>query len=291
MVGIVGAGRVGSALARAFTATGMPVAVVASRSASPAARLAAQVGADVGDADELMSRATLVVLAVPDDALDGLVGELTTGEPGGSRAAVVHCSGARGLDVLAPLAAFGHEIGAFHPLQAFPTARTPLQPGVAVAVTADGPLQERLLALARRLNTTPLPLADADRPRYHAAAVMASNFTATLTAHASGLLTRCGLSRQEALDALLPLLRSTLDGLEESGLPGGLTGPLVRGDAGTVARHLAVLDAHPDDAATARLYRAAAAATLPFARERGLPCDVVADLESTLAEPPGPRSP
>lgn len=281
VVGVVGAGRVGCALARGLLEAGIEVSAVASRSPAATAELAEAVGAQVCAVEDVPERAELVLLSVPDDAIAGVAARLA--DPARvRRAAVVHCSGAVPVTALDPLAAAGHTVGALHVLQAFPTRATPLRPGVAAAVTAQPPLRLALVALARRLGAAPFNLADGDRARYHGAASLAANTTVTLTAHAVDLLRGCGLDRAAALDALLELLRSTLDGLAAAGLPAGLTGPLVRGDVGTIARHVAALDADPADAATADLYRAGALATLPLVIERGLPPERVAELEATL---------
>ncbi len=281
-VGILGAGRVGSALARALRDAGVELVGVGSRSPDAARRLAAEVASPRLGGEELLRRADLLLLTVGDDALAPLAAELAAAPLGAvepAPAAVAHCSGALGLQVLGPLAARGHAVGCLHPLQAIATTATPLRPGLTFAVTADGPLRSVLVGLARRLQAHPLVLPDEAKTRYHAAAALAANYTVTLTAHAAALLQDCGLSRTQALTALIPLLYSTIDGLAEAGLPDGLTGPLARGDVGTVARHLAELADRPDVAA---LYRAAAVATLPLLADRGLSPATVAGLENTL---------
>lgn len=272
---VVGAGRVGSALSRALHDAGMPVATVPGRDlAAAAARLAHP------------SAPGLVVLAVPDGVIASVAAALAArladhdvgsdgsppAHPGASERpartrAVTHCCGALGLDVLAPLAARGYATGCWHPLQAFPTRSTGVEPGITWAITATEPLAGRLEDLTARVGGLPLRLAEADKPLYHAAAALASNYTVTLAAHATALLRECGLAPQTSLRAVLPLLRITLAGLAEAGLPDGLTGPLARGDLGTVTRHLDALAAYPD---TLALYRAAGLATLSLLAERGM---------------------
>jgi predicted short-subunit dehydrogenase-like oxidoreductase (DUF2520 family) len=116
------------------------------------------------------------------------------------------------------------------------------------------------------------------RPLYHAGAVTASNFLVTLAAAAAGMLRSAGVEGDDALRALLPLMRGTLANLEEVGLPGALTGPIVRGDTETVRMHLARLSGE-----ARAVYCALGIETLRLAREAGLDERQAAALESMLA--------
>lgn len=290
---VVGAGSVGSALSRALRDAGMPVALVSGRDLAATGVHLARAGPR-----------RLLVLAVPDRAVESvaadlagpvaadlagpvaavLAGPVTSAgsPPPGTPWAVVHCSGALGLDVLDPLAALGCSTGCWHPLQAFPTPSTAVERGITWAVTATEPLAGTLAELTGLVGGIPLRLAESDKVRYHAAAALAANYTVTLAAHATALLGDCGLAPEAGLRAVLPLLRTTLAGLDRVGLPDGLTGPLARGDLGTVTRHLDVLAAYPD---TLALYRAAGRATLTLLARRGMPADDVERARALLAEP------
>lgn len=278
-LGLVGTGRVSSALGRAARAAGVSIAWVAGRTPSATAALAAELGCPAVELDAVRP-AGLVVVSVSDDALESVADSLAATAPGPGTA--VHTCGARGRGALATLADAGWEVGAWHPLQAFATTRTELAAGVTFAVTADPPLADRLDALARALGGVPLWLADADRARYHAAAVLAANYAGVLLYHASGLLSSCGLDGDAALAALTPLVRTTLDGIAEFGLPAGLTGPAVRGDAGTIQRHVAAI---ADAPTAAELYRACGQAALPILVERGLAPDAVAAVRAAVTQP------
>lgn len=274
---VLGAGSVGSAVSRALREAGIPVAAASGRDLAAAGTHLAQPGP-----------CSLLVLAVPDGAVGSVAAALagpvaTAGSPPRDTTwAVVHCSGALGLDVLDPLAALGWSTGCWHPLQAFPTRSTPVEPGITWAVTATEPLAGTLAELTARVGGIPLRLAESDKARYHAAAALAANYTVTLAAHATALLGDCGLAPEAGLRAVLPLLRTTLAGLDRVGLPDGLTGPLARGDLGTVSRHLAALSAYSD---TLALYRAAGRATLPLLAQRGMPAADVDRARALLAEP------
>ena len=263
-VAVLGTGRVAHALATALTAHGLEVTAHSARQPDRVLALAAD----------------LTVLAVSDDAIGpvaaGLAGDVAgSGEGRG----VVHCSGALDRTPLAPLADRGWRTGCWHPMQAFATVDSPVLAGVTWGITADDALTARLVELTSLLGGRPLHLRAEDRARYHAAAAIASNYTDVLVHHAALLLADCGLDRDEALRALLPLVRTSLDGLELAGLPAGLTGPLSRGDVGTVRRHLEALADRPE---TERLYREAGLATMPLLRERGLDPAIREALDSAL---------
>jgi predicted short-subunit dehydrogenase-like oxidoreductase (DUF2520 family) len=138
------------------------------------------------------------------------------------------------------------------------------------------------------LGGTALHLSSGEKTLYHAAAVIASNYTVTLAALASDLLVRQGVAPDlnTALHYLMPLLRGTVDNLEALGLPEALTGPLARGDVGTVARHLEALEECAPE--LAHLYRHLARLTLPFAQQKGqLDADTVKELSAMLESTDG----
>jgi len=263
-LGIAGAGRAGGVLGRALARAGYPVTAVWSRTALHAALLADAVGARaLPSPAAVVAACDLVLLAVPDDAIVPLVATMLDSAlwPGGG--ALVHLSGASGAALLDPAAVAGAATGALHPLQTFATPHADLPPGTAFALEASGLLRDRLLALVDALHGHALDIAPADRPLYHAAAALTANYAITLLAQAVAVLGRCGLAPEPALAALLPLAGGVLENLGQQGLPGALTGPIARGDVGTIRRHLAALDARVPDVAT--LYRALGSATIPLA--------------------------
>jgi predicted short-subunit dehydrogenase-like oxidoreductase (DUF2520 family) len=255
-VGLIGTGRVGAVLAPALAAAGHRI--VAATGGSPdsrdrAARLLP--GVPLLPADEVAAAAELVLLAVPDDALGPLVAglaELGAWRPG---QLVVHTSGAHGVGPLAPAARAGARTVAMHPAMTFTGTAEDLArlPGTTFGVTTDHPAAAR--ALVADLGGVPVEVAEADRPLYHAALVVGANHLVTLVNEAADLLARAGVA--EPGRVLSPLLHAALDNALRSG-DAALTGPVSRGDAGTVAGHLRVLgerapDAVPGYAAMARL--------------------------------------
>ncbi|HEY3452194.1 MAG TPA: DUF2520 domain-containing protein [Myxococcales bacterium] len=258
---VLGRGRVGGSLARAWRRRGMRVSLAAGR-AGPSG-----LGFDV------------VVLAVPDGAVADVAARLAASLR--SRPLVALCAGALDLSPLEPLRRCGCPVGSLHPLQAIPTPREALF--AAAAIDASSPKAARTLAaLARRAGLRPLPLPAADRALYHAAAAMASNGLAALGARCADLLVRCGSTEDAAHWAILNLMLSAL------GRP--LTGPVLRGDARAVRAHLAALARRsPSDVA---LYRALALAQLPLARaQRVASPGQLAQVRAALSSPDTASSP
>jgi len=237
---VAGRGNLGRSLARALRARLVP------------ARTGFRLPRDGG----------VLFLAVPDRAVGEMAARIAAMEVP-RELAVVHLSGALGLDVLAPLRP--HAVGSFHPLQSFPAPREPAAfRGITIAVDASTPaLSRRLFALARRLGARPKQVGDEQRAVYHAAAVYASNFVDVVVAEGVRLLVGMGWSEKEAIQALLPLAEGSLRNIRERGPAGALTGPIRRGDAETVERHLRSLD-RPD------LYRMLGLVALEIAQQAGL---------------------
>jgi predicted short-subunit dehydrogenase-like oxidoreductase (DUF2520 family) len=212
-------------------------------------------------------RTGILFLAVPDGAVREMAARVASMAPP-AELAIVHLSGALGLDALDALQ--DNPRGSFHPLQSFPFPRDPSAfRGITVAVDATTPaLRRRLASLARELGARPKHVGDAERVRYHAAAVFASNFVDVVVAEAVRLLERAGWREDEAVRALLPLIEGAVANIRRRGTVRALTGPIRRGDAETVSRHLAAME-NPD------LYRMLGLAALQIAEEAGLAPEAV----------------
>jgi predicted short-subunit dehydrogenase-like oxidoreductase (DUF2520 family) len=204
----------------------------------------------------------IVFLAVPDAVVGDFAARIAAADPA-PEVSFVHLSGALTLDVLAPLR--GHAVGSFHPLQSFPFPREPAAfRGITIAVDASTPvLLRKLQRLARDLGARPRRVAAGERVRYHAAAVFASNFVDVVIAEAVRLLESIGWSEPEATRALMPLVDGAVANIRRKGVVRALTGPIRRGDAEVIRRHLEAVD-RPD------LYRILALIALEIAREAGL---------------------
>lgn len=195
--------------------------------------------------------ATLLVLAVPDASLADVAADLARRRS--VPPFVVHMSGALGLDALSPLA---HRVavGSFHPLASL-DGRRPIPAGTLIAWDASGGRRgaRALPALARRVQGKPVRLTDAERARYHAGAVVAGNLPVALLAAGVQLLVEAGVPKELARVSLARLLRTQAENAEKAPLALALTGPLARGDASTLRRHLDVLD--ENHAELASIYR------------------------------------
>ena len=232
---IIGRGRLGQALSSALRRTGMSIDGPLGRGADGAG-------------------APAVLLCVPDSEIAAAAASLMPGP------LVGHCSGATGLDVLA-----GHEAFALHPLMTVTAAGASFR-GAGAAVAGSSP---RALALAHelaaRLELQPVEVADADRPLYHAAASMASNFLITLEAAAEQLAAPAGVTRA----MLGPLVRASVENWLEQGPERALTGPIARGDEATVDRQrAAIADRAPE---LLELFDGLAIATRRLARTEAQP--------------------
>jgi predicted short-subunit dehydrogenase-like oxidoreductase (DUF2520 family) len=241
-IGVVGGGRVGTAVGVLLRRAGHDVVGVSGRGAT-AERIAAYLpDVPLLPADEVAGRADVVLLGVPDDHLAALAGELAAAAAFRHGAWVVHLSGANGLSVLDSVRAAGGRRLAVHPLQTFPDVGSALEsiPGCWAAVTADDEDGEELGAgIARDVGAHPFHLADEQRPLYHAAAVFASNALVAVSAIAERLFTLAGVP--DAVTAMHPLQEATIRNLGRAGAGAAVTGPAARGDAGTVERNLEAL--------------------------------------------------
>jgi predicted short-subunit dehydrogenase-like oxidoreductase (DUF2520 family) len=243
-IGIIGAGRVGAVLGAALERAGHTVVAAVAVSAASKARAAALLPqARLLPADEVTAAADLVILAVPDDALTALVNGLA--ETGALRPGqiVAHTSGAHGLAVLAPVAAAGAFPLALHPAMTFTGTAADLDRlavGVSFGVTAPDELRATAETLVGDLDGIVEWIAEERRPLYHAALAHGANHLATLVADALDRLRDAGVTQPERV--LAPLLGAALDNTLRLG-DAAITGPVSRGDAGTVQKHLQALEA------------------------------------------------
>ena len=241
-IGVIGAGRVGAVLGAALDRAGHRILAASAVSAASKARMHALLpGAEIRSADRVPDGVDLLILAVPDDALAGLVTGLA--ETGAIRPGqvVAHTSGAHGLAVLAPATAAGAQPLALHPAMTFTGGAADLDrlaSGFSYGVTAPAELRPLAELLVRDLGGTVEWVAEEARPLYHAALVHGANHLITLVNEAVDALRAAGVVHPERV--LAPLLRASLENTLRGG-DAALTGPVSRGDAGTVAKHLAVL--------------------------------------------------
>jgi predicted short-subunit dehydrogenase-like oxidoreductase (DUF2520 family) len=261
-VGVVGAGRVGTALAVLLARAGHRVVAASGRESSRerAARFLPQV--PFLAPAEAASRAEVVILAVPDDAIEPTCRDLA-GQGVLGRGAILHLSGSVSLAALEAATAVGGLGLSLHPLQTFPTVEAALErlPGSPAAVTARD--QEGYTLgeeLAGDAGCRPFRLADDRKPLYHAAAVFCSNYLTVVSAVGDRLFGLAGI--EDPVPLFAPLARAALENALELGPAEALTGPAVRGDAGTVRRNIEALRAHAPEVVPAYVELARAALDL-----------------------------
>jgi predicted short-subunit dehydrogenase-like oxidoreductase (DUF2520 family) len=267
IIGIVGAGAVGTALGVALSRAGWPIHAVASRDPGRRERFRSLVDVDrvFADPEPILDEVELIILAVPDDAIATFAGSLRMY----SGQAMIHTSGALGPEVLAPAMAAGCQIGAFHPLVAFADTELAVAAlhGATVAIEGDDELVAMLGDMAEAIGARPVRLAPGSKSAYHAAAVLAAGgFVALLDAIAE-LGRVAGLDEAGSLAIYGPLIEGTLGNARALGIRAALTGPMTRGDVGTLRSHLAALRAHAPGVLD--LYVAAAHREIALAEARG----------------------
>jgi len=281
VIGIVGAGAVGTALGVALSRAGWPIHAVASRDAGRRERFRSMVEVNRAfiDPEALVEEVELIILAVPDDVVAPLAGTLRMY----SGQAMIHTSGALGAEALAGAMAAGTQVGSFHPLVAFADTERAVAAlhGATIAIEADDQLAAMLAAMAEAIGATPVRLAPGSKPAYHAAAVLAAGgFVALLDAIAE-LGRVAGLDEAGSLAVYGRLIEGTLGNARALGVAAALTGPITRGDVGTLRSHLATLRKHAPSAM--ELYVAAARREIELAIGRGaLAPEVVGTMRATL---------
>ncbi len=266
-IGFIGAGTVGTALAIKLNEQGYSVVAVNSRTRASAEKLAQAVPCcKVCNTKQAVADATdMVFITTPDAAISTVVSEIKWHH----NQSVVHCSGADSTDILLPAKKMGAEIGAFHPLQTFASVKHALEnlPGTTFAIEAESALKNTLKEMATALKGDAIELKAEDKIIYHAAAVMVCNYLVTLVKLADDLWQTFGIPREQATKALLPLIRGTLNNINNVSIPQALTGPIARGDAGTIKKHLEALKQEAPDVLST--YCELGLQTIPIALAKG----------------------
>jgi predicted short-subunit dehydrogenase-like oxidoreductase (DUF2520 family) len=247
---VYGAGKVGRALASAIRAVKWKVELRAARAGAPQRKI---------DAD-------LVVIAVRDKDIAKSAEALAKLVP--KRAVCVHVAGALGPQPLAALRGACAGVAQMHPMISFASrAKFPTLARGHVHVQGDPAAVRRARALAKKIGMTPRTFPQLDAVGYHASAGLVANGAAALAAVGAELLARSGVPRNVGPKMLGPLLRSVAENVETLGFPEALTGPVRRGDAGAIARAIALLRERMPDAIA--FFVAAGLAQLPLARAIG----------------------
>ncbi len=265
---ILGAGKVGRALAAALRKEGDRVVLRPARKGVPTTRI---------DAD-------IIVLALRDKQLGPVAADLASTGVVPRKAVVVHNAGSLPAEVLAPLRGLCAGVAQMHPMISFGSLKFfPTLERGHVHVKGDPVAEKRTRTLAKKIGMTPRTFAKLDTVGYHAAAGLVANGAAALAALGTELLVTSGVPREDAPKMLGPLLRSVAENVEALGFPDALTGPVRRGDAGAIERQIQLLGDRLPEALP--LYIASGLAQLPLARKIGDTTKAQLDaVEATLTE-------
>ena len=243
-IAILGLGKVGTAIGFLLRSAGYTIVAVASRSAASLNQGSIYTGGEpYTNFSEAASRAEIIFITTSDDAIASVCekiaaeGGITPGN------IVIHMSGVGGLDLLGEARRCGAYTASIHPLQSFADVDGAIKniPGSTFGITTVDEIKEFTIQIVKDLGGIPFFISDTDKPLYHAAACIASNYLTTMIHMVEVIYQSLGLNHKDAMNAFWPLVKGTLKNIKEQGSVQALTGPIARGDMGTLRKHLEVL--------------------------------------------------
>ncbi len=243
-IAILGLGKVGTSIGCLLRLAGYPIVAVAGRSLEnlePGLRYTG--GKAYTNLAEAASRADCIMITTNDDAIASVCEEISRKGAISAGKKVIHMSGAGGLEILSAAREAGAHVASIHPLQSFANVEGAMSsiPGSTFAITADEEIKEWAVQMVRDLEGHPFYVEDRDKPIYHAAACLASNYLTTLLHTVEEMYHSLGMEGAEAREAFWPLVLGTVKNIETRGSVAALTGPVSRGDAKTIEKHLSAL--------------------------------------------------
>ena len=267
--GIIGTGMVGTAIGFLLKKAGHDIVHISDRNSGALRKAVELTGAvAVKDSSLMADSVTCVIITTPDGNILSACENLSQ-NPGIRGKYVFHMSGAGGLDLLSPAKRAGASVASIHPLQSFSSIESAINnlPGSYFGVTADARARKTSFRIVSDLQGTPLEISPLQKPLYHAAACFASNYFVTLMRVVEALCQTCGMSAADAQKAFVPLVAGSLKNIGQSGAVSALTGPIARGDVGTIQKHLEALREHAQDFLP--LYTELGKITVSVALEKG----------------------
>ncbi len=279
---LVGAGRAGRALAQILNEHGIEISLVVDKNKHRAEACGRICNAPFSDAArEIPLNTTFIFLALPDDKIALMAAELSCLLTFPSGVVAAHLSGLLPAETLSPLRERGALLGSFHPCLSFPAfeGEALSWDRLPIAVQGDPEAEERLKILAHSLGALPFLLTEKAKPFYHLACSLASNYLVSLLFAAQQCLDEAESAL--SLSYLFPLIRSTLNNIEQRGVEAALSGSIQRGDRETVASHLRVLRDHLPGLLPS--YKALAEITLQLAKESGTDPGKLSSISTLLA--------
>ncbi|HOO89450.1 MAG TPA: DUF2520 domain-containing protein [Syntrophales bacterium] len=243
-IAIIGLGKVGTAVGYLLREAGYEISAVSDRSTSALKNGIEYTGGKAcGDPLQASLLADSIFITTTDDLIEPVCNEIAEGGGFGPGKKVVHMSGAGGLALLESARRYGAYVASIHPLQSFVDIAGVIEniPGSTFGITSDDEINDWSIGVVRDLGGIPFFVSEENKPLYHAAACMASNYLVTLMNMVEGVYRHLGIDADEAVRSFWPLVKGTMKNMEDRGTEKSLTGPIARGDIGTIRRHLDVL--------------------------------------------------
>ncbi|MGA2782106.1 MAG: DUF2520 domain-containing protein [Smithella sp.] len=266
---IIGAGMVGTAIGFLLRKTGYKVIAIADKSPAALKRALPYTGGkDFRNPREAVQEADCILITTPDDAISSACQEIALC-PTIKGKFVFHMSGAGGLDLLETAKKAGADVASIHPLQSFSSIDQAIQniPGSYFGITADKKAQLPAKNIIRDLGGIPIFISSDQKPLYHAAACFASNYLVSLMNVVESIYHAIGLNEKDAKKAYLPLVYGSLKNIENSGSIPSLTGPIARGDFGTIKKHITTINKNLPQYSS--LYSSLGLITVKVAQQKG----------------------
>jgi predicted short-subunit dehydrogenase-like oxidoreductase (DUF2520 family) len=242
---ILGVGKVGSAMGYLLKNAGYRIVAIADKSKHNAKQGSKYTGGEIcEDVADAASRAKNIFITTPDDAIFSVCEKISRDGSVKEGDKVIHVSGAGGLDLLDSARRMGAYVASIHPLQTFADVESAIQsiPGSTFGITADDEIRDWSVQIVKDIGGIPFFVSEAEKPLYHAAACVASNYLTTLIYIAENIYLSFGLDQEAAIRAFWPLVEGTIRNIKNTGSVKSLTGPIERGDIGTIRKHLDILE-------------------------------------------------
>jgi predicted short-subunit dehydrogenase-like oxidoreductase (DUF2520 family) len=266
---IIGTGMVGTAIGFLLKKAGYNVAVICDKSSAALQRALPYTGGNIcRKPSETLQQADYILITTPDDFISSACKEIAA-SPLIKGKMVFHMSGGGGLDLLESAKKAGASVASIHPLQSFSSIEQAIKniPGSYFGVTADKKASAHAKNIIHKLGGIPIVISNNQKSLYHAAACFASNYLVSLMNIVESIYQSIGIQGKDAKKAYLPLVYGSLKNIEKSGTVFSLTGPIARGDYGTIEKHLSAI--HKKLPQYASLYSTLGLVTVEIARQKG----------------------
>jgi predicted short-subunit dehydrogenase-like oxidoreductase (DUF2520 family) len=266
---IIGAGMVGTAIGYLLKKAGYEIVAIADKSAAALRRAQSYTGGKAcRKPQEVLREADCILITTPDDIILSVCKDIAR-SPLIKGKYIFHMSGAGGLDLLDPARKAGAAVASIHPLQSFSSIDNAIQniPSSYFGITADAKAKTQAETIVLALGGKPIYISSQQKSLYHAAACVASNYLVSLLNVVESIYQSIGINENDAKKAYLPLIYGSLKNIELSGSVQALTGPIARGDSGTIQKHVDAINANLPQYAS--LYSSLGLVTIKLARAKG----------------------